>query len=133
MANIACILGSFHKVEVTRMLDAAKAKAVNLNLTITEEIWVPGSYEKPLALKRALEKPSIDGAVLLGIIEKGETKHGLVMGHSLSDAVVNLQLEFMKPIGVGILGPGILPEQIESRLEPYAVAAVEALDVMLGS
>ena len=132
MANIACILGSFHHTEVSRMLEAAKAKASDLNLTITEEIWVPGSYEKPLALKRVLEKPGIDAAILLGIIENGETKHGQVMGQSLSDAVVGLQLEFMKPIGMGILGPGILPEQIESRLEPYAVAAVEAVGKMLG-
>lgn len=131
MANIAFILGSFHKVEVTRMLNAAKTKAAELNLTVTEEIWVPGSYEKPLALKRALQKPDIDAAVLLGIIEKGETQHGRVMGESLSDAMVSLQLEFMKPVGMGILGPGIMPEQIEARLEPYAVAAVEAVSVML--
>lgn len=131
MANIACILGSFHKAEVSRMLDAAKAKAADLNLTIVQEIWVPGAYEKPLALKRVLQKPEIDAAVLLGIIEKGETKHGQVMGQSLSDAVIGLQLEFMKPVGMGILGPGIMPEQIEPRLEPYAIAAVEAVGKML--
>jgi len=37
----------------------------------------------------------------------------------------------MKPIGIGILGPEILPSQIPSRLRPYARDAVKALAMML--
>ncbi len=76
MKNIAIVLGSFHKTEVGQMLDEARKTAAELGLTIVEEVWVPGSVEKPLALKRLLMKPGIDGAVALGIIEKGGTKHG---------------------------------------------------------
>jgi 6,7-dimethyl-8-ribityllumazine synthase len=47
------------------------------------------------------------------------------------DAVIQLQLEFMKPIGLGILGPDIVPDQIPSRILPYARAAVEATAKML--
>ena len=32
----------------------------------------------------------------------------------------------MKPVGVGILGPGINPSQIPPRIRPYAAAAVNA-------
>jgi len=87
--------------------------------------------EAPLALKRLLMRDDIDAAVALGIIERGETKHGLVMGEVVYDAIIRLQLEFMKPIGFGILGPEILPEQIEKRVKPYARAAVEAAAKML--
>jgi 6,7-dimethyl-8-ribityllumazine synthase len=47
-------------------------------------------------------------------------------------SLLALQLELMKPIGIGILGPEILPDQIQSRLRPYARDAVTALAGMLG-
>lgn len=125
--KIAIILGSFHKKEMEQMLTEAKSAAKELDLEIVKEIWVPGSFEKPLALKKAFNELEIDAAVMLGIIERGETKHGLVMGQAVSAAIIDLQLEFMKPVGMGILGPEILPEQIKPRLLPYARAAVEAV------
>ena len=129
--NIAIVLGSFHKQEVTQMLECARKTAQEQGLTIAEEVWVHGSMEKPLALKRLLMREDIDGAVALGIIERGQTKHGFVMGVVVCDAIVRLQLEFMKPIGLGILGPEILPEQIAPRLDPYAREAVIATAQML--
>lgn len=129
--RIALVLGSFHKKEADDMLVAAHEVALANHLEIAEIVWVPGSMEAPLALKRLLMRDDIAGAVALGIIERGETKHGLVMGEVVYDAIIRLQLEFMKPIGFGILGPEILPEQIASRVKPYARAAVEALAKML--
>jgi len=113
------------------MLEEARQTAAELELQIAEEVWVPGSMEKPLALKRLLVRDDIDGAVALGIIEKGETAHGLVMAQSAIGAIINMQLELMKPVGVGILGPEIQPSQIESRLRPYGRDAVRALAHML--
>ncbi len=129
--RIALVLGSFHKKEADDMLMVSVETANQLNLEIAETVWVPGSMEAPLAIKRLLMREDIDGAVVLGIIERGETKHGLVMGEVVYDAIIRLQLEFMKPIGFGILGPEILPDQIPPRVKPYARAAVEAVAKML--
>jgi 6,7-dimethyl-8-ribityllumazine synthase len=129
--RIAVVLGEFHKKELTQMLEETRKVAAENNLEIVEEVWVHGSIEKPLALKRLLQRDDIDGAVVLGIIEKGGTKHGFVMGQVVYQAIIDLQLEFMKPIGLGILGPGIEPDQVESRLNPYAREATIALVGML--
>jgi 6,7-dimethyl-8-ribityllumazine synthase len=129
--RIGILLGEFHKVELERMLVEARLVAAECSLEIVAEVWVPGSLEQPLALKRMLLRSDIDGAVVLGIIERGETKHGLVMGEAVMRAMIDLELQTMKPVGIGILGPEILPEQIESRLLPYARKAVEALAAML--
>lgn len=131
MPNIAIVLGSFHKKEADEMLDEARRAAAELGLTIVEEVWVHGSIEKPLALKRLLMRDDVHGCVALGIIERGETKHGLVMGEVVYDAIIRLMLEFMKPIGLGILGPEILPDQIAPRVRPYAREAVVATAQML--
>lgn len=129
--NIAIVLGSFHKAEADEMLDEARQAAEANELNVTEVVWVPGSMEKPLAVKKLLQRDDIDGVAVLGIIERGETKHGLVMGTVVTEAILRLQLEFMKPIGFGILGPEILPEQIQPRIRAYAKKAVDALAAIL--
>lgn len=113
------------------MLEEVRLGAAAHDVEIVEIVWVPGSLEQPLALKRALSREDIDGAIALGIIERGETKHGLVMGQAVIQSIINLQLEFMKPIGVGILGPEILPEQIQPRLLPHARGAINAVAAMM--
>lgn len=128
--NIAVILGSFHKNESLEMLEEVNSFCEDNDLVIVKEVWVPGSMEKPLALKSLLARKDIDGAVVLGIIEKGETKHGFVMAQSVIDAIINIQLEYMKPVGVGILGPEITHDQIPERVRPYAKAAVKAMNIM---
>jgi len=87
--------------------------------------------EAPLAVKRLLQRDDIHGIVVLGIIERGETDHGVVMGHAVTKALIDLQLSFMKPIGMGILGPGIFASQITPRLRSYARAATLAVCQML--
>lgn len=129
--NIVIVAGLFHKEYVETMLEEARSVAKVAKLEVVNEIWVPGSLEKPLILKHELMKPDVAGAVVLGIIERGETKHGLVMGQAVFKTILELELEFMKPIGVGILGPEILPNQIESRLKPHAKNAVLAVKTML--
>lgn len=130
--KIGIIAGQFHAAEMAEMLDEARKTAAPLGLEIVAEVLVPGSMEKPLALKRLLLRHDIDGAVVLGIIEKGETAHGLVMAQAVIAAIIGLELETMKPVGVGILGPEIQPSQIPARIRPYAAAAVRAVAAMRG-
>lgn len=129
--KIGIIAGQFHAAQIAEMLDEARKVAASLGIEVVAEVMVPGSMEKPLALKRLLLRHDIDGAVVLGIIEKGETAHGLVMAQAVISAIIGLELETMKPTGVGILGPEIHPSQIPARIRPYAAAAVRAVAAML--
>ena len=131
--SIAIVAGSYHKESVERMVEKAREVASDNNLIVEEVSWVPGSMEVPLQIKRLFLRESIEGAVVLGIIENGETKHGLVMGQAVIDSLLNLQLASMKPIGFGIIGPGAKPEHIEDRLLPYAENAMLALSEMLSN
>ena len=128
--NIVVIASIFHEKDVTLMREKVRQTAKQVGFSI-EEVLVPGCYEIPLTLKRELLKKDIDGAVVLGIIEKGETKHGLVMGFVVHQAIVTLELETGKPVGKCILGPDIVPSQMKKRLIPYARDAVLAVSKML--
>jgi 6,7-dimethyl-8-ribityllumazine synthase len=129
--NVALILGQFHKKEAQEMKDEAMRTAEEHDLSVVEVAWIPGSMEAPLAAKRLLQRDDIHGIVVLGIIERGETDHGVVMGHAVIKALIDLQVSFMKPIGMGILGPGIFASQISPRLRSYARAATLAVCQML--
>ena len=125
--KIAAVCGSFHKEEIQRMLEYAKNEANINGAEISKIIWVPGSMEVPLALNRLLEDSEVDAAIALGIIERGETQHGLVMGQAVTRSIIELQIKFDKSIGLGIIGPGAKKHHIEPRLEPHARSAVDAV------
>jgi len=123
--RIGIVCGSFHRDEVERMLAFATDEAEKNGLSVGDVVWVPGSMEVPLALDRLLANH--DAAACLGIIEKGETQHGLAMGQAVIKTILELQLKYDKKIGLGIIGPGAKPKHIEPRLEPHARAAIGAV------
>ena len=128
--RIGAVCGSYHREEVERMLAYAEDEAGSLGISIEEVVWVPGSMETPLALMRMLDGGSLDGAIALGIIERGETQHGLAMGQAVIRSIIELQLKTGLPIGLGIIGPGAEPHHIQSRLERHAREAVAAVASM---
>ena len=130
--KIGVVCGSFHRSEVERMLEWSTDEADRQGIEIEDVIWVPGAMEVPLALDRLLSRDDIEGAACLGIIEKGQTQHGLAMGHAVIKSIIELQIVHEKPIGLGIIGPGAEPKHIEPRLEPHSRAAITAVSVMLG-
>ena len=131
--SVAIVAGSYHKDKVEKMVEIVKSLSSENNLLIEEICWVPGSMELPLQIKRLLLRESIEGIIVLGIIEKGETEHGLVMGQAVTKSVIDLKLLSMKPIGFGIIGPGAEEEHITKRLEAHAKQAVLAVAEMLSN
>lgn len=127
MTNIAAVCATYHLEEIEKMLTIATSQAEDLGYNIVEVVRVPGCMEVPLALDRILADEEIAGAFCLGIIEKGETDHGLVMGQGVVKTILELQLVHNKPIGLGIIGPGALSEHVAPRIGPHATAAVDAL------
>jgi 6,7-dimethyl-8-ribityllumazine synthase len=129
--QIAIVCGSFHKTEVGRMLEVAKSTAAENDLEVIEVLWVPGCMEIPLAIDRVLSREDISAASCLGIIEKGETQHGLAMGQAVLKTIIELQLVHDKPVGLGIIGPGAEAHHFEARLEKHAAASITAIRAML--
>lgn len=128
--TVAIICAEFNDAISSAMIASARAEAARLGLASTV-VKVPGCYEVPLAVARALDDRPAAVAVL-GYIERGETQHGEVMGHVVHAALVELSLAHRTPIGIGIIGPGATEAQAQVRKESYAAAAVRAAARMLG-
>lgn len=130
-ARIGIVAGAYHVEETEAMIAFATEECSNLGHNVTSVVKVPGAFEIPLATKRMLDSGNYDGIITIGIIEKGETLHGKSIGDSVISALTQMQLETGIPIGLGIIGPGALPEHIQPRVEKHARAAANAVSVML--
>ena len=62
---------------------------------------VPGVFEIPVTIARNIKK--CDAFIALGCVIKGETPHFDFISKSSTDALMNLSIQFKKPIGNGIL------------------------------
>lgn len=125
--HLAVIAAQFHQKLSDEMIQAAVREADTALAVVSKVIRVAGSYEMPLVADQLLKQKKIDALVVLGYIEKGQTLHGEVMGHVVHSALINLQLKYGKPIGVGIIGPGATRPQAEKRKIGAATGAVRAV------
>jgi 6,7-dimethyl-8-ribityllumazine synthase len=121
------IVGSEYNFDITMMmLERAREHAKFLGAEIIKEIMVPGVYDMPLAVKKLITDPNIDGVVAIGAVIEGETKHDEVIMGQTSRKLTDLAVEFGKPVGLGISGPGMSRLQAQERVDK-AKEAVEAV------
>jgi len=125
--RIAIITGDFHKDLAEEMVVSAKQEIESAGGEVHSDTRVAGSYETPLVVDQLLAQSDVDAVVVLGYIEKGETLHGEVMGQVVFKALVDLQLQYKRPVGMGIIGPGATAEQAEVRKQGAAEGAVKAV------
>lgn len=121
------VVASEYNYDITMMmLERAREHAKFLGAEITREITVPGVYDMPLAVKKLLKEKDIDGVVALGAVIEGETDHDQVIMNQTSRKLTDLSVEYDKPVGLGISGPGMSRAQAQERVDK-AKEAVEAV------
>jgi 6,7-dimethyl-8-ribityllumazine synthase len=101
-AKIAIISSSWHLdicndliAGATRALEAAEVKKIKV-------IYVPGSFEIPLAAQKMFEK-GYHAVVAVGLVLKGETPHFDYVCQGVTQGVMDVQLKWSKPVGYGVL------------------------------
>ena len=90
------------------------------------EVLVPGVYEIPLAAKKLIERADVDAVVTLGAVIEGDTGHDEIVMQHAARKLMDLALEYRKPVTLGISGPGMTRMQALERVNDYARRAVEA-------
>lgn len=115
--KIGAVVAEFNYEVTSLMLERAKAEADFLGVRITKEIKVPGCFEIPMATKKLLEDKDIDAVITLGAVITGETKHDEVVIAQASRKIMDLGLEYGKPVGFGVTGPGMTELQAMDRIE----------------
>ena len=112
------IVASEYNYDITlMMLERAKEEVDFLGATLGPVVKTPGVYDMPLAVKVLFGRPDIDAVVALGAVIEGETNHDEVVMNQAARKLTDLSVEFGKPLGLGISGPGETRLQAQDRIE----------------
>ena len=129
--RLAIVAARFNAEITDRMVKLAVARAKELGATV-HVVRVPGTFEIPLALSHLLARKEFDAGVALGAVIKGQTEHDALIAHAVAKALLDLQRETGKPIGLGITGPG-MSYKVAMRRIVNAARAVDAAIAMVGA
>ena len=129
--KLGLVVSTFNYEITGEMKKRAEERAKEVGARIIKVIEVPGSFEIPLAVKELLEDKEVEGVITIGTVIKGGTDHDNVITHSVARKLLDLSVEYGKPVSLGISGPNITWQQSEKRIEEYAIRAVDSVVKML--
>ncbi|MCD5425171.1 MAG: 6,7-dimethyl-8-ribityllumazine synthase [Methanosarcinaceae archaeon] len=127
MSNIklGIVVSEFNRDITYQMELLSKEHADFLGATIEQTVLVPGVYDMPLAVKKLIKNDNIDAIVTLGCVIEGATDHDDVVVNQASRKIMDLSIEYEKPVALGISGPGMTRLEAHSRID-YAKRSVES-------
>jgi len=136
-ARVAIISSSWHLDICSDLIAGAQRALKTASISNVEVIYVPGSFEIPLAAQIAFET-GCDAVVAVGLVLKGETPHFDYVCQGVTQGVIDVSLKFSAPIGFGVLMCNTLdqaiarsgqPGSIEDKGYDSAVAAIRLLQL----
>jgi 6,7-dimethyl-8-ribityllumazine synthase len=136
--RIVIVASRFNESVTQKLVDGALDACLKhgARLEDVDVLWVPGAWELPPAIARALQTERYDVCVAIGAVVRGETPHYDVVAGEAARGLALLQGEFGVPIGLGLLTTDTMA-QAEARAGgdhgnkgwDAAVAALEMSDL----
>lgn len=124
--NVAIVAARFNEKITDAMVQRAQDEIETLGHDHALTVRVPGVYDTPLAVQRALVRDDVDGAIVIGAVITGETDHDQILMHSTSKTLQEISLEHDKPLAMAITGPGMTAKQAHDRIG-YAAQGIQSL------
>jgi len=123
--KLGFVVAEFNR-DITYMMEIeAREHARFLDAEVIDTTYVPGAYDMPLAIKKMLTEGKIDAIVTIGCVIEGATQHDEIVVQHAARKIIDLSLEFGKPVALGISGPGMTRMEATERID-YAKRAVES-------
>jgi 6,7-dimethyl-8-ribityllumazine synthase len=118
-SRIGIAVARFHEDLTRAMKDSAVRELVACGVSPDdiEVVFVPGSFELPIAAKRLADTCRPDAIIALGVIIEGETEHDHWVAHGAVSGLTSLSLQNNLPVHLGVLTCATL-EQARARALP---------------
>jgi 6,7-dimethyl-8-ribityllumazine synthase len=120
--RVALVASEFNYDVSFLMLERAREEIAFLGAAEGPTVKTPGVYDMPLAVKLLFERSDVDAVVTVGAVIEGETGHDEVVMNQAARKLTDLAVEYGKPLGLGISGPGETRLQAQDRIENAANA-----------
>ena len=123
--KIFIVVADYYKDISTGLLNSAKTK-LKTSFTI-KIIRVSVVFEIPVTISKNIKK--YDAFIALGCVIKGQTPHFDFISSAATNAIMDLSINFKKPIGNGIL-TCLSMKQAKARKRKGAEAANAVISVL---
>jgi len=113
--RVAIVASRWNDFIVSRLIGGATDALERLGATsdAITVIRVPGSFELPLAAKRAAVSDEYDAVICLGVVIRGETSHNEYIAAEVIKGVAQVSLETNLPITLGVVTADNLEQAID--------------------
>ena len=113
--KVAIVASRFNHIITDRLVEGARdaflrhgGSEENLDL-----ILVPGAFEIPFVLDKALSADKYDGICCLGAVIRGATPHFDYVAAEATKGIANTTLKYQKPVTFGVLTTDTIEQAIE--------------------
>lgn len=113
--RVAIVASRWNDFIVSRLIGGATDALERLGAS-TEAITiirVPGSFELPMAAKRAALSDEYDAIICLGVVIRGETSHNEYIAAEVFKGIAQVSLETNLPVTLGVVTADNLEQAID--------------------
>ena len=117
--KVGIVIARFNDLITNKILSGCLDRLRRHGLDISDQskevdiVWVPGSFELPIAAKTLLKKKSYDVIVALGAVIRGETSHYDVVVSEASKGIAQVSYDNNIPIIFGVLTTDTMQQALE--------------------
>ncbi|MBK1992183.1 6,7-dimethyl-8-ribityllumazine synthase [Campylobacter sp. 2018MI35] len=131
--KIAIINARFNHIITDRLVEGAKdaflrhgGEEENLDL-----ILVPGAFELPFILKKAIQSDKFDAICCLGAVIRGSTPHFDYVSAETTKGIANVSLNHNIPVSFGVLTTDTIEQAIERAGSKVGNKGFEAMITLI--
>ncbi|MGB6329243.1 MAG: 6,7-dimethyl-8-ribityllumazine synthase [Halarcobacter sp.] len=127
--KIAIINGRFNHIITDRLVEGAKDAFIRHggNKENLELILVPGAFEIPFALDKALSSGKYDAVCCVGAVIRGATPHFDYISAEATKGIATVALKYGKPVSNGVLTTDTIEQSIERAGSKVGNKGAEAM------
>ena len=113
--SIAVVVSRFNQALTEKLLAGAQEALgkCGIDSDSVDVVWVPGSFELPLAAKRLAESGRYDAIACLGCVLRGETPHFDYVAGQAASGIGRVELDTGVPIAFGVITADTLQQAVE--------------------
>ncbi len=136
--RIAIVASRFNESVTTPLAEGAIQALVQQGVRFDDVdlFWVPGAWELPITVRRALMTERYDAVVAVGAVVRGETPHFDIVAGESARGLMDAAREFDVPVTLGLLTTDTMEQALAraggahgNKGVDAALAALELLDL----
>ena len=131
--KVAIINGRFNHIITDRLVEGAKDSFIRHggNEKNIDLILVPGAFEIPFALDKALASGKYDAICCVGAVIRGATPHFDYISAEATKGIATVALKYGKPVANGVLTTDSIEQAIERAGSKAGNKGAEAMTTII--